>query len=182
MEINKGFELKKVSVRLVNEGSLLHDEPIVSPEQAVAVMGDYLREMDREVLMVLNLTSNLKPINCSVVSIGAISEAIASPREILKCSILSNASNIMLMHNHPSGNLTPSKQDAMMTERMIDMCAAMNIPLIDHIIVGARNPDYFSFREKEVLEKPCNRYTTNYREIKFDKRVAEDMEEPERSR
>lgn len=182
MEINKGFELKKVSVRLVNEGSLLHDEPIVSPEQAVAVMGDYLREMDREVLMVLNLTSNLKPINCSVVSIGAISEAIASPREILKCSILSNASNIMLMHNHPSGNLTPSKQDTMMTERMIDMCAAMNIPLIDHIIVGAGNPDYFSFREKEVLEKPCNRYTTNYREVKFDKRVAEDMEEPERSR
>lgn len=182
MEINKGFELKRVSVRLVNDGMLLHDEPLNSPEQAVEVMGDYLREMDREVLMVLNLTSNLKPINCSVVSVGAINETIASPREILKCSILSNASNIMLMHNHPSGNLTPSKQDTMMTERMINMCAAMNIPLIDHIIVGAGNPDYFSFSEKEVLKKPCNRYTTNYMNIEFDKKVAEDMEEPERSR
>lgn len=150
MEINEGFELKRVSVRLVNDGTLLHDEPLNSPEHAVTVMGNYLKEMDREVLMVLNLTSSLKPINCSVVSIGAINEAIASPREILKCAILSNASNIMLMHNHPSGNLTPSKQDTMMTERMINVCDAMNIPLIDHIIVGAGNPNYFSFSEKEI--------------------------------
>lgn len=182
MEINKGFELKKVSVRLVSDGSLISDEPLGSPEKAVAVMGNYLREMDREVLMVLNLTSNLKPINCSVVSIGAINEAIASPREILKCSILSNASNIMLMHNHPSGNLTPSKHDVMMTDRMINMCAAINIPLIDHIIVGAGNSDYFSFSEREVLKKPSLSYATDYKDIEFDKRVAEDMDESERSR
>jgi DNA repair protein RadC len=90
---------------------------------------------------------------------------MAHPREIFKASILSNAATIMLMHNHPSGNLTPSKQDTMMTDRMAKMCELMGIPLIDHVIVGGDNRQYFSFKEKKLLDTPQIFLTTDYKSL-----------------
>lgn len=71
----------------------------------------------------------------------------------------------MLMHNHPSGNLTPSKHDTMMTDRMAKMCELMGIPLIDHVIVGGDNRQYFSFKEKKLMEMPKVFLETNYKSL-----------------
>lgn len=166
------FKLNMVSVRLVKDAPVYSDHRIVSPEAAVDVMGDLLCEMDREVVCVINLKSDSTPINCSIVSIGAINQTIAHPREMLKTSILANAANIILMHNHPSGTLEPSREDTMLTDRMIQVCSLIGIPLLDHIIVGGDNGKYFSFKEKGVMTNPMVSYNADYHRIEFGEAVV----------
>lgn len=166
------FKLNMVSVRLVKDAPVYSEHRIVSPEAAVDVMGDLLCEMDREVVCVINLKSDSTPINCSIVSIGAINQTIAHPREMLKTSILANAANIILMHNHPSGTLEPSREDTMLTDRMVQVCSLIGIPLLDHIIVGGANGKYFSFKEKGVLVNPMVSYKADYHAIEFEQSVV----------
>ena len=68
-------------------------------------------------------------------------------------------------HFHPSGNLTPSKHDTMMTDRMAKMCELMGIPLLDHVIVGGENLQYFSFKEKKLMDTPKVFLETNYQSL-----------------
>ncbi|MGB4661429.1 MAG: JAB domain-containing protein [Mobilitalea sp.] len=150
MSAKNPFELEQVAVRLVKEPPLLSSEKIDCPEAAVRLLADALMDYDREVLCVVNLKADLKPINMSIVSVGGLSEAYAHPREILKCAFLSNAHSIILLHTHPSGTLTPSKSDVLLTDRMQNVCAMVGIPIIDHIIIGAPN-HYYSFKEKNMM-------------------------------
>lgn len=159
--------LSMVSVRLVKDAPLMSKKEILTPEDAIEVLGDYLCEMDREVFCIINLKTNGIPINCSICSVGTLDQAMVHPREILKCSILSNAANIIMMHNHPSGSLKPSKQDAMVTDQMIQACDILGIGVIDHVIVAGENKEFFSFREKDVLPVALHSYKTNYNEIIF---------------
>ena len=161
-------ELEIVSVKLNKYDKLMADRAIESPEDAVALLGDFLRDMDREVLCVVNLRADGVPINCNIVSVGALNETVAHPREILKSSILSNAASILIVHNHPSGSLIPSQADTMMTDRMIKVCNYMGIPLRDHIIVGGSNDGYFSFKTKGLLKTEDIMLVNNYRDISFD--------------
>lgn len=156
------FQFDVVSVRLVKDAPLFSDKPIRKPVDAVALLGKYLCEMDREVLCVINVQSDGKPLNCSLVSIGSLNGTLAHPREMLKASILSNAAGIMLLHNHPSGSLTPSKEDTMITDRMANVCALMGISFLDHVIVGGDNREYFSFREKGKIPLPDLELKTDY--------------------
>ncbi len=70
-------------------------------------------------------------------------------------------------HFHPSGNLTPSKEDCMLTDRMLKLSELMGIPLVDHVIVGGNNESYFSFKEKDMLKFEHNKYFVDYRNIEF---------------
>lgn len=170
----KDRELEVVSVRLVKDAPILSEHKIKSPEDAVEVLGNTLCEFDREAVCVINLKSDGTPINVNFASIGGVSQSIACPREIFKSSILSNAANIILVHNHPSGNLKPSKEDCILTDRMIKLCHMMGIPLLDHVIVGGDNSRYFSFREKGMFENPHFEDCTDYRELDFENLVAEE--------
>lgn len=161
------FKLEVVSVRLVRDAPLFSDHKIISPADAVKVVGDFLCEMDREVLCVINLKSDGTPINCNIVSIGAVNQSIAEPRELFKASILSNAAEMILVHNHPSGRLEPSKQDTMITDRMLKLTDLMGITLNDHVIVGGDNSQYFSFYEKGLLEHPKIHLSTDYKTLEF---------------
>ncbi len=133
------YPLEMVAVRLVKDTPLFSDKPITSPEDAVEVMGNYLCELDREVICVINLRTDGMPINCNFVSIGSVNECMAHPRELFKSSILSNAASMIMVHNHPSGNLKPSTADTVMTDKMLQLCDLLGIPLVDHIIVGGDN-------------------------------------------
>lgn len=157
------FELDVVSVRLVKDAPMFSEHPFTNPKEVVAVLGDYMCELDREVVCVINLKTDLRPINVHFASMGALNEAMAHPRELLKASILSNAASIMLVHCHPSGNLFPSKSDTMMTDRINTICELMGIPLQDHIIVGGSNKEYFSFREKELIKVPNISLSQDYK-------------------
>ena len=70
-------------------------------------------------------------------------------------------------HFHPSGNLEPSKEDTMITDRILTLSAYMGIPLKDHVIVGGDNSSYFSFKEKELLKVPKVSLTQNYHYLNF---------------
>ncbi len=159
------FALDVVSVRLVRDAPLYSDQPLLNPEAVLAVLGDVMCEFDREVIAIVNLKSDLTPINVTFASMGAINEAVAHPREMLKASLLSNAAAMMIVHNHPSGQLSPSNQDTMMTDRMNNICNLMDITLVDSIIVGGDNQSYFSFCKKGLLKRPDIRVSTDYKEL-----------------
>ena len=94
------FALDVVSIRLVKDAEVLSDKPIKGVEDLVALLGEHMCELDREVVCVVNLKNNGVPINCHFASMGAINYAMAHPRELLKSSILSNASHMIMLHNH----------------------------------------------------------------------------------
>lgn len=96
------YELPEVQVRLAEGKSLYSDQPMSSPKRATEIMAKMLSEMDREYLCVVNLDSQLRPINYNVVSIGGLDSALAPMSNVYKTAILSNASAIILLHNHPS--------------------------------------------------------------------------------
>lgn len=167
MKISDDFKLNVVSVRLVKEAPILSDIKISNPEAAVQVLGKYLCEMDREVLCVVNLKSDNTPINCTMASMGSLNQSIVSPREIFKASILSNAAHMLLIHNHPSGSLNPSKEDIEITDRLIKLTDLMEIPLLDHIIVGGDEAQYFSMREKGIMLHERTVFEQDYNNLKF---------------
>ena len=167
MQEQEPFKLEVVSVRLVRDAPLFSDRKITTPQDAVKVVGDFLCEMDREVLCVINLRTDGTPINCNIVSMGALNQTIAEPRELFKASILSNAAQMIIVHNHPSGSLEPSKPDTMLTDRMLKLTYLMGITLKDHVIVGGDNSQYFSFHEKGLLEHPKIYFSTDYKALDF---------------
>ena len=168
-------QIEMAAVRLVKEAPIMSKTPISNPEDAVRVLGEYLCQMDREVICIINLRTDGVPINCSICSMGSIDQAVSHPREIMKTAILSNAAGIIMMHNHPSSNLNPSKEDTMITDRMATVCEILGIPLMDHIIVGGDNSNYFSFKEKEILPMKAVKLQGDYTKLNIDApTIAED--------
>lgn len=148
----RDYELPEVSVRLVlkETSSLYSSTPLKTPEDAVRVMGDLLREMDREMVCAVNIAmdNKLRPINYTVVSLGDISSSIVPVGSVFKSALLQNAAAmcVMVLHNHPSGDATPSKEDFDVTKRLVQAGKLLSIPVIDHIVVGAYQGEMFSFR------------------------------------
>ncbi len=127
---------------------------ISSPADAAKIAYKYLEGADREHLIVILLNTKFKVIGINTVHIGSLDSAIAHPREIFKPAILSNASCIMIAHNHPSGDTTPSTADFNVTERIYEAGKLLGIELIDHIIIGIDEFDelnYYSMKEKGVI-------------------------------
>jgi len=151
------YSLKEVNVRLcLKEGNIyFSDKPIDGPDAGIEIMKDVLANLDREMVCVVNLESRLKPINFNVVAVGSLDICPATISNIFKSSILSNASKIMMFHNHPSGDPTPSMQDVWMTERLIEAGNLLQINLLDHVIVGAFGGEMYSFRTNmpELFER-----------------------------
>ena len=143
------FELKQVRVQLREALPLYSTEQVSSPQDAVRIMSETLAGMDREYCCVVNLDSRNRPINFNIVSIGDVNSAYVPIQNIFKTAILSNATGIMLFHNHPSGELTPSRDDEILTEKLIYAGKIMNINVVDHVIVGGNEGNHYSFREGE---------------------------------
>lgn len=165
---DEAFKLDTVSVRLVkSRESITSEEPLSSPDAVVRALAGEMSDYDREVIGVINFNAKMQPINVNFVSAGALDYSIAHPREILKSAILSNASSMMMIHNHPSQDTTPSEADVMITDRMSQLCGLAGIPLVDHIIVGGDGKEYFSFAEKKAMPVADAHYEKNYMNIHF---------------
>ncbi len=168
--------LRQVGIRLIEEPPLLSSEPMSSPEAAVRVLGEWLREMDRELFCVVNMNSNLTPINMNVVSMGALNVTYVNPRETMKSAILSNSAYMMLIHNHPSGSLTPSKDDIKMTDQIQSAASLMGIPVLDHIIVG-KHQEFFSLRENNIFSfRNDIQYASDISKLQWTQQVMERSE------
>ena len=144
------YELKQVKVRLklAEAEPLYSTEQITTPDKAAEVMAQALSQMDREYCCVVNLDGANHPINFNVVSIGDVNQAHVPIQNVFKSAILSNAASIMMFHNHPSGSVKASREDIDVTKRLIEAGKIMNIPVLDHIIVGGGTKERFSFREE----------------------------------
>jgi len=154
---NRKFELEQVAIRMVRERPLYSETPIHSPEDAIRVMADALLDYDREVFAIVNFQSDMRPINFSIISMGCLNSSLVHPREVIKASILSNASGVMLFHNHPSGTVEPSKDDIITTDQLKNAFNLMGIRVLDHIIVG-NDKSYYSLCEKDKLALPKRNY------------------------
>ena len=170
-------KLEQVAIRMVEQPPLYSNEPMNNPDAAIRVMNEFLSQMDRELFCIVNLQADLTPINMNIVSVGSLNEALINPREIFKSAILSNAHSMMLIHNHPSGNLTPSTSDIQTTARMQELGKLMGISLVDHIITG-RNGNYYSFRDKGEFPDSRVRFSTRVEDIDLTKGMVTEATAP----
>ncbi len=129
-----------------------HSEKLVqirSPKDVAEFYGPELSLRTVEIFQVLILNTNNRVTKVIQISLGHLNAAAVHPREIFKAAIDNLASSIILMHNHPSGNPTPSNEDLRLTKRMVEGGEMLGIPVRDHIIIGGN--DYVSFADEGYL-------------------------------
>jgi len=117
---------------------------ITKPEHVFEVMED-ISTMQQEAFFVLTLNTKNKLLGRHMVALGTINSTVIGIPEIFRTAIIDNAKSIILCHNHPSGDPTPSPNDIRLTSRLVEAGKVMDIEVFDHVIVG-RN-QYFSLRE-----------------------------------
>ncbi|MCF0142088.1 MAG: DNA repair protein RadC [Parasporobacterium sp.] len=111
---------------------------------------EQLRHLKKEVVVLLMLNSSGELIKELVMSSGTVNSSLIPVREIFIDSLRYEAVNIIILHNHPGGSVTPSDSDISSTERLVQAGKIISIPLLDHIIIG--DMQYFSFREEGLLK------------------------------
>jgi len=129
-------------------------KPLDSPELIYEYFGPQLSHLPQEQVMVAVLNSRLEHVGTTVISMGTVTESPAHPREILRPVITRGAHAFVLVHNHPSGDPTPSRSDEQITRRLLDAAALMQVKLLDHVIIGRPSTGrqgYFSFREAGIV-------------------------------
>ena len=128
---------------------------VSTPAEAVAVVRDEMRSLDREEFRVLLLNTKNGLIRVAQVSRGSLNASIVEPREVFKDAIAASAASMILTHNHPSGDPTPSSEDIAITKRLVKAGELLNIAVLDHIILGqrttGREQDYVSLKELGLM-------------------------------
>lgn len=130
------------------------NQKLDSPESIEALVGPEMRRLHKESLRVVLLDTRYQLIRVEEVSLGSINESIAHPRDVLRPALVSSAYALVIVHNHPSGDASPSQTDHSLTRRLAEAAELLQIKLLDHIIIGAateKGPGYFSFKEAGVL-------------------------------
>lgn len=128
--------------------------PMDTPERVYAYLAPDMGRLRTEAIRVLLLDTRLRLIRAVEVSHGSVNESIAHPREILREAILHSAYGIVMAHNHPSGDPSPSQADLAITRRLREAAELVQIKLVDHLIIGAPgigHDAWFSFRESGFL-------------------------------
>ena len=143
-------ELKQIEIRLkVKESEPLYSaEPVTCVDNAVKLLSDLMKDMDRECVYIINLDSKMHPLSFNLSSVGGMNYAPVDPANIFKSAILTNASNVIILHVHPSGDYTPSRADIEVTQRVALSGAVMGIPLQDHIIVAGGTGNTLSLKNE----------------------------------
>jgi DNA repair protein RadC len=125
-------------------------QPILkSPEDVAAVVKSKLKGKKREHFWVLCLDTRNRLINDKLVSIGSLDTSIVHPREVFKEAVSSSAASVIFVHNHPSGDPEPSKEDIELTKRLVQAGEIIGIDVLDHIIVCDKS--YLSLKAKNLF-------------------------------
>ena len=139
-----------VTIKMVKESSIHYaNRQITSAYDAQELLSSFLQDKDREALILCCLNAKNQPTCINLVSIGSLTSSLVHPREVFKAAILSNAFSIIIAHNHPSGNSSPSQEDYAITKRIQEAGKILGIPLLDHIIIGDNT--YTSLKETGTI-------------------------------
>lgn len=109
---------------------------MTTPKDCVAAFATVLQDQPSEVFAILCLSTKHRIIGFHEVSRGTLDTTLVHPREVFKAAILANASAIILAHNHPSGDPTPSDDDVALTQRLVEAGRLLGIDVLDHIVIG----------------------------------------------
>jgi len=150
--------VKAVAERYTRES--LHDRDLISsPETLFQYLQQSLEYRTRECFAVIMLDAKNKVITTEIIFEGSLTSSYVNPREVIVSILKHNAASVMFAHNHPSGDPTPSKEDKVLTQKLIQGCQFMEITVHEHIIVG--NKTYYSFAENgdlDVIRQNIARY------------------------
>lgn len=133
----------------IHKHETLEMESILSSQKLAKKMQQELGDKKQEHLVALYLNTQNQIIHQQTIFIGTATRSIAEPREILHYAIKHMATSVILVHNHPSGAVSPSRNDDHVTKLVKEACELMGIVFLDHLIVSSS--DYFSYREKTDL-------------------------------
>jgi DNA repair protein RadC len=132
----------------------LRDVSLETPELIHNFFGPQLRHLSQEQVMVAVLDTRLRHVATTVVSVGTVNDSKAHPREILRPVITRGAYGFILLHNHPSGDPSPSRADEIVTRQVVEAAKLMQVCFLDHVIIGRPSPGraaYYSFREAGLV-------------------------------
>lgn len=138
-------EIAKRTANMSAKADLCFDKP----ETVAAFYMERLRHKTTEQLLLVLLDNKKNIVSETVISIGTSNSTLVSPREICIRALRGEASYMLLLHNHPSGNPAPSRQDILVTRKIKEVSDLVEIPLLDHIIIGDNR--YTSFNQKGLL-------------------------------
>ncbi|MDH4476557.1 MAG: DNA repair protein RadC [Verrucomicrobiaceae bacterium] len=137
------------------ERETLTEQPLSTPELIYQFAGPDMRHLPHETVRVLLVNTRLSFVRQEQISHGTVNESMAHPRDVLRPAIAHAAWGFILVHNHPSGDPSPSDADFRMTRRIREASEVLGIKFLDHVIIGApsetRSSPYFSFREAGIL-------------------------------
>lgn len=122
-------------VQLVRERSHM-TEQVRTPADAARLACELLQDFDREAFLVLALSTASRVVGAHVAHLGSLDASIACGREVFRFAILCNAKSIIVSHNHPSGNLEPSRDDIQVSKQLKAAGEALSIPLLDSLVIG----------------------------------------------
>lgn len=122
---------------------------IGTPAQASSLMMDEMRFLDREHFRIIILNTKNQVMGVELVSVGSLNSTVVHPREVFKTPLKRSAAAIILVHNHPSGDPTPSQEDIDLTRRLVEAGKVLGIGVLDHIIIGDNR--YVSLKERGLV-------------------------------
>ena len=138
------------TIRLIRENTLVCDrKTIKTPEDAHRILEGYFADLSCEHFTALLLSTKNHVVAVTTVSIGSLNSSIVHPRELFQRAILANAASLILAHNHPSGDPTPSPEDLELTKRLAEAGKLLDIPVLDHLVVGEKS--FVSLKERGCL-------------------------------
>lgn len=140
------MHLRELELRYRTRDECVVPKPLVNPAAAAVVIAELLETEIVEVFGILCLNTRHGILCSHVVSRGGLDATVVHPREVFRACILAGAAAIILYHNHPSGDPTPSRDDVALTRRLVTVGDLVGISVIDHIVVGSHRR-YYSFKE-----------------------------------
>lgn len=142
--------MKGYTVSTIHEDYVEKRISISGPDDVNALVSEIF-DPDKEHLYAVLLNTKNQVIQVHLVSVGTLNQNLVHPREVLKPAIVASAANIIVTHNHPTGDPHPSNEDIELTRRLNEACNVVGISLLDHVIVGNGTGRFYSLKESGVF-------------------------------
>jgi DNA repair protein RadC len=147
--MEKVYEIQRIK-QVIQEVEGGEQYIVRTPEDGAKVAAQFIGDEDREVFFVMCLNTKNRVVAIQRCHVGGLNASLVAPREVFKSAILNNSASIIVSHQHPSQDITPSREDIDVTKRLVEDGKVLGIEVLDHIVVNA-SADYYSMKEKGHL-------------------------------